>query len=379
MFPVMKSILLVIPNPFTMIGSGASSVYSEIILRNPNKNFFFFTKPDSAEIYDLPKNCFPIFLDGPISIDGAVKRCKGMSFDVIDIPDYQLMSLRQFKTLRQLLMLNNIKASKTYLALHGRPSKTELKSRNTNIREILDVYVAERVLSLSVDICYGISAHYAKKTLNLRKKIILDPNHLRKSIDKEQRSKIQVEETKIKKTLTFIGRQEKVKGIDIFLEVIRRVDSDEFDFEIIGPKVPNLDTYNDIESHKIFSTCPIAELQLSEESLAQKLRNENRIIIIPSRFESFSLVALDALNNGNKVVLGSKAGIIQSLRNVNINNLYTYKQSNDLQKNVDAILSIINKIQLEISVHQDKKTLSDQIEFKINRKQKLVSFSELYD
>ena len=379
MFPMKKSILLVIPNPFTRIGSGASRVYSEIILRNPNKNFFFFTKPDSVEIYDLPKNCFPIFLDRPISIESALQRCKGMSFDVIDIPDYQLMNIRQFKTLRQLLTHNHIKASKTYLALHGRPSKTELKSRDTNIRKILDVYVAERLLSLSVDMCYGISAHYVKKTLNFRKKMILDHNELRKSIDTDHHSKIRPEETKNKKRITYIGRQEKVKGIDIFLEVIRRVDPDEFDFEIIGPKVPYLETYNDIESHKIFSPHPIEEMQLSEEALVQKLRNENRIIIIPSRFESFSLVAMDALNYGNKVVLGSKVGFYKSLKNKHINNLYAYKQRNDLQKNVEAILSIIKNIQLDISMNQDKKISSDQIEFKINRKQKLVSFSEIYD
>lgn len=371
-----KTVLLLTPNPFSITGSGATRIYKRIIEKNPEIKFFFFVNRSEFLESVFLDNCFPIQVEGEYTIAGALEKVYGYRFDIIDIPDYQILSPNPAKVLEGY----RIKYSKLVLALHGRPTLTEFKSRKTEFYDFLKTYFYEIRMILSADYVYGISSDYCQKIKTKKRTLIISLDDLlpvlRPGKNFLENRNIENQE---KTVVTFIGRQEKVKGIYLYLKLIKLLDPSKYDFEIIGPVNPKLNDFRTLESLKIFSGRNIREQVLSEEEVTNLYRQRNRVFVVLSKFESFSLVALDAIYFQARLIITKEAGIVKSIQTRDIPNLYTfdYKKNeydtiNDIRKILDQIENFSEDFHIKINPRYLPKNV-------LNKRQILTEISNIYE
>ncbi|BDA53969.1 glycosyltransferase family 4 protein [Raoultella ornithinolytica] len=119
--------------------------------------------------------------------------------------------------------------------------------------------------------------------------------------------------------ILFVGRFDRQKGYDFLIEIIKRVDKDRFVFNIVGDSVhDNVD--------KIFSENVVYHGWKKKDELRDYFLN-NDFLLMPSRWESFGLVAVEAQINGlpvlanntsslPEVVSNNKTGILLDFTNI---------------------------------------------------------------
>ena len=117
----------------------------------------------------------------------------------------------------------------------------------------------------------------------------------------------------------FVGRFDRQKGYDFLIEIIKRLDKDRFVFNIVGDSVhDNVD--------KIFSENVVYHGWKKKDELRDYFLN-NDFLLMPSRWESFGLVAVEAQINGlpvlanntsslPEVVSNNKTGILLDFTNI---------------------------------------------------------------
>jgi len=123
----------------------------------------------------------------------------------------------------------------------------------------------------------------------------------------ESRKKLKLPSNKF--VLLFVGHLGRRKGFDIFLDLIKNLDEKKFHFLIVGRK----SLYdNDITSFfekllKFHSN--ITHYNCASENLLMDIYSSADVVIVPSRYESFSLVCLEAEAMGRCVVASNVGGI----------------------------------------------------------------------
>ncbi len=373
---VNKLVLLLSPNPFSSPGSGATRVYKKIIEKNPEIKFFFSVKSSEFSELSFPDNCFPIQVDGDFSVFKLLEKVYGYNFDFIDIPDYLTLQPNPVKILNRF----RIKYSKIVLALHGSPTKTEFKSRSYRYFEFVYTYYFEKIMVLSADYVYGISSHYCKTIILKKRSYIISPDELlpvRESQKNNMNTKSTASREKI--VITYIGRQEKVKGIYLYLKLIRELDSNKYEFEIIGPLDSRLGDHLSVESLKIFSGKNIRERVLSEDEVTNLYTQRNRIFVILSEFESFSLVALDAIHFSANVIINKESGIIKSIPTEDLPNLFTFEYKRNESDTIHEIKELLNKIQMRSEDFYNRGYPRIFPKSFLNKRQKLVEGVKVYE
>lgn len=118
-------------------------------------------------------------------------------------------------------------------------------------------------------------------------------------------------------TLLFVGRVDAIKGLDLLIESLRLV-KDRADINIIGGPSKNKETYNNIRSYAQDLKVNFIG-RVKHEHLTTYYRNAG-IIVVPSYYESFGLVGLEAMASARPVIgfedtglsetVGSNAGIL---------------------------------------------------------------------
>jgi len=121
----------------------------------------------------------------------------------------------------------------------------------------------------------------------------------------------------VPKTGLLIGRAHPQKGFDLFLKALCQTDMDGWQFTIMGPQVDSEPTLKGL----------VCELGLGDRVLLLPARNDPyeqirkaSVVIMPSRYEGFPMVALEALGIGRPLI----ASDVDGLRDVvsgNINGL----------------------------------------------------------
>jgi glycosyltransferase involved in cell wall biosynthesis len=139
---------------------------------------------------------------------------------------------------------------------------------------------------------------------------------------------------KIKNRLLFIGRMESNKGI----EHLYHLDKNKYDIHCVIPD-------NILKDFIIHSNVSDDELQYLYQS--------SSLVIVPSRYESFSLVSLEALVNGTPILISENVRIADYLDNVSGVTIFKYGNFSDFIGKVDfamnqkvdreAILEIFSK------------------------------------
>jgi glycosyltransferase involved in cell wall biosynthesis len=326
--------VLIVDFDVSGVRGGGQTVYSKLISRLPERQFYFFTRRGSGGVTQVAHNVHAIGYGKhyhanasklPPGIDkfyhrwvhacqfaASVKAALGPThFDVVDVPDYTTDAL----FIRQALAMHGISVGVVALAMHGAISRAfDADWAPDRIsREIFSEVVALEDLQFRlVDVRYAISDAYAElwgAATGLQPRMI-SPLHICGAFPAED---IEPTPKGGAPDLIFVGRRERGKGPDIFIDLAWAIDPSNYGrLEIIGgessgptgtPSLPILEKslrLRKLEA-RIIESLPFDELE--------KLFRSRAIIVLPSRLDTFNLIALEALRLGCPVFVSREAGV----------------------------------------------------------------------
>ncbi|MGG3271375.1 glycosyltransferase [Priestia aryabhattai] len=159
----------------------------------------------------------------------------------------------------------------------------------------------ETILYLKTDKIINISKYEYERALEFKvpsKKSIIIYSGVRDAYNKE---KINLELDNEKVNLLFIGRYDKAKGLDIILELFRKNSIANVQLYVVGASV-----LSDIQ---ISVPQNVFELGWVNQEDIDAYIKEFDALIIPSRWEGFGLVALEAMRNKKAVIASNRAAL----------------------------------------------------------------------
>jgi glycosyltransferase involved in cell wall biosynthesis len=312
---------------------GGQTFYRAIIEKNPQIEFSYLAAQESADAarpanahvvryeehvhaqdwarycdFEPARWCLPAFL---LAVNIAWS-ARGCSFDVVDLPDYQQFGY----FLPSALTHARVDAKRIALSMHGVISTTI--SLNWASDGILPraLVLQEELQYQSVDIRYGLSLTYLDEW---RSRFALPSHYLNPLAFLQLPTPMVSERSPAPPDLNFVGRTEKRKGPDIFAELVWWLPAHLYGrARIIGP--PSLDHLgvsseqhlkkflHNRPSEKAVELCAAA----ATAELARLFAGRG-ITVLPSRYDTFNLVAIESLFLGCPTAIGSGAGVCRFL------------------------------------------------------------------
>ncbi len=332
-----RKVLILTSDIYNKIGGG-EKVYRGIIKDNPAVDFFFFSSRRKRNT-ELPSNAFEIpLVEKPVldkkhirdryksaSIKNAnpglndneihaaelaeqyASSATGMQFDIIDIPEYEILG----HFIRSALRTNKVKYKLIGVFIHGSLSATLEFEGNVSSSAIAEIRKLEESQRLVADIFFTLNSWYPEKLgINIEKCHELSPWLF---VDKNNRDESSVPvhtETK----LAFFGRWEKRKGVDLLPPLIKLIPHEKIGLILGGKKKDNLSLFN-----STVNACNQRDVKLTISSTLDSEEfygslSLNDILVIPSRFDSFNLVALEAIVHGRTVAISKQTGAYHFLK-----------------------------------------------------------------
>lgn len=316
---------------FAKVGGG-QTFYRSIILKNPQIDFYYLAEQEKSET-KRPTNAHPVsfqeryfladlsnFFDvNPpkwvyrsfIRANNIAIAIAGMEFDVIDSPDYEQWGI----FLHSALNYHQVKFGKIALSLHGKISTTLQLDWFNQGNENIPLVLEEAKQYATVDLRYGISKSYIDewKEISPFECHYYHPLHffdLPKPVAENLSNHAP--------DLNFIGRTERRKGPDIFIDLVWWLaESHYHQANIIGPH-----SFNDKAtiSSQSFLEEMLKNRNKGIQLLPPKTQNElmalfatQSVTFVPSRYDTLNLIALESLFSGCPTVIGSGAGVCRLL------------------------------------------------------------------
>ncbi len=232
----------------------------------------------------------------------------GMSFDVVDIPDYMPLG----GLLPAVLRSFGVSVERRVVSVHGSLSEA-LEAGWVVGTEAPVIKQLEYWAYLAADVRYGPSKEYLKgwQARTQHKAFVLDLPHRRlvphlptvPAIDEDDR----------RPELCFVGRQEKWKGPDLFIEYCFRLPQNLFkSFTVVGPAV-------DVSQEVLEGMVSGRQIDVAFETVPPNemggwLSSGRKVIMLPSRQDPFNLVAIEAIMHGCPVILSDRCGVSPYLK-----------------------------------------------------------------
>ena len=314
---------------------GGQSVYQKIIKKCPNIDFFYFLYNEKLT-HVRPINTFPILLSSLVVssekyynlknfhyqatlANTLAKSVMNRTFDIIEMADYDCFG----KYIRSALKKNNVNYKKIVLSLHGNISDS-LRFSDINFKNSTFDFNSLKFLELchfqASDIRYGISPKYINywEKLSQSKIDYFDPIQF-SSVDinttlKENKKKSTINNININPNLLSVGRLEPRKGHENFLDIVSYLNPQLYsNVNIIGEdQFINGSYYASSRLQEIGKKRGIENLNyfgpINQKELEKKFKN-NSYTIIPAKYDTFNLVALDSLLSGCPTAVSEEAGI----------------------------------------------------------------------
>lgn len=321
-------VLLCLTDLYSSTGGG-QTVYRQIVNSSPQIDFFYFV---DSEILDAqrPSNAYPIKLKSNVTItlqepppfpylyslqlrvaNQIARSVADQSFDIIDLPDFNTYGF----FLKSAFSYHNVTFKKIVLALHGNISDSIYLNWDLDSLCLDDIKEFERLQYQYADEVYGISKRY----INLwnsrfdRKVRFINPMSFVKAESEILKKSVFAE----KPSLFCIGRSERRKGNDIFVELVKWLRADSIDTAShIGPPDYSFNGSSSEYLIKLFAEhrdLQIDYYQTLEPSQLREIFSKKSIVILPVRFDTLNLVALEALFSGCPLAVSTKAGVCDYL------------------------------------------------------------------
>lgn len=222
------------------------------------------------------------------------------------------------------------KKAKIIYQSHGWAFLMDTSNYKKNIYALL-----EKILAISTDKIINISNYEQKQAIKYglnKNKMIMIYNGVE---DKENNSNLKLNWDKNKINLLFVGRLDRQKGLDLFLNVYDKMKLKNMHLYVIGTSV--------LDDNLPKSTEYVTYLGWVDNKDIDVYYQACDAVIMPSRWEGFGLVAVEAMRN-LKPVIASNVGALPELIKNNING-YIFDIKND--KKLKEILLNINKNELQ--------------------------------
>jgi len=324
-------ILLLYTDIYKITTGGGQAVIRKIIESLPENRFFYFIENEKKSV-QRAQNAFPITLKKASSIkllndsndlskyeklhfeiaNQFARSANGKSFDIIEFPDYFPIGNKIFSVLNH----HKIIYKKIIMSMHGNISSSHFYSMDYDLEDITTLQKLELEQFKMADSVYAISEKYAndyKKIFN-RDIIQIDPLPF---ITLHDNLVIDFQNEKI--SLYSIGRTEKLKGQDLFIELLKWIDLSKVNSaNIIGDEIYDSNGVSSYATLSNIATNRNIDVKISksvDQSQLGKIFNSKSIIILPVRQDTLNLVALQAIFSGCPLVISSRAGICEYLEN----------------------------------------------------------------
>lgn len=338
-------VLLILKDLFANVGGG-QVVYRRLIAAHPQHDFYYFVERESRNAA-RPDNVTPIPLASarrlrPLNplcpgfrkatlelVDQFARSVADQQFDVVDCPDFYAFGT----LLRSALNHHRVKVGRFVVAMHGNISKSiELAwgSAGDNTRHVRELEIEQ---FQTADGVYAISPRYMAEWGQIHQRPIhfIDPLHF---VDFRQPEAPQVD-LLCEPVLACIGRSERRKGNDIFIDLYRNLNR-----QNVGGALHIGDcdySMNGVASSYILEQMAIARgVQIPyrksmDHRELRRLYEQSTIVVLPVRYDTLNLVALESIFAGAPLVLSDGAGAADYLRDYHpdvpfvrlaLNNLY---------------------------------------------------------
>lgn len=321
-------VLLIATDLYKTVGGG-QAVYRRIIAANPEIKFVYFrvaespssSRPPNVESIPLaPRRMLhvtqPFFpktrLNSLITADAFARSVAGQDFDVVELPDYFAFG----PYFRESLNAHSVKFGGLALSMHGNIST----SIAFNWNEKDDSTFVERELEyeqfVDVDGRYAISMRYIKEW---QARVDLDIHYLDPAAIVGPPAPVQWVRKTNSPELYCIGRTERLKGNDLFVEIVRWLNRDLFSRAC---HVGDIAFARDgVSSEEILRKIARARevgidfLPSQSRSGLASLFARNAVVVLPVRYDTLNLIALEVLFAGCPLVVSSGAGVCDYLDN----------------------------------------------------------------
>ncbi len=315
---------------------GGQSVYQRLIALRPSDTFYYFRRLETADaarptnviaipyrtIYrsrsdHLPRGLAHFlwpYVECRNMAASAACHSPGIGFDVADAPDYNQLGL----FIRPALEAEGLRVATVAVAMHGTLSSAFRTGWPTGLRDgpmLAELRVREHLQFRAADARYAISESYAA---HWSRYAPLDVNLLDPLCIADRSDPLLPKRSSEPVDLAFIGRREKWKGPDLFLDIAWWIDPALYRrLLLIGPDGPNhLGTGSDTTladmarrrglHADVVGAWPRAEVDA--------LFATRTLLLLPSRHDTFNLTALEAIRHGCPVLVSSRAGVADWLR-----------------------------------------------------------------
>lgn len=188
----------------------------------------------------------------------------------------------------------------------------------------------ERFLALKTDVIINISKNEFEKSLafNLPKqKSTVIYNGITDSLSSQNEVNLHLDNNKI--NLLFVGRFDKQKGLDVLLNILGKYDLEHIHLYIIGDRV--------LQNSELNIPKNVTLIGWIDNKIIHSYYQLFDAVIVPSRWEGFGLVAIEAMKN-HKALIVSNRGALPELV-IDGHNGYIFDLENE-----DSLLSILSTI-----------------------------------
>lgn len=194
----------------------------------------------------------------------------------------------------------------------------------------------EKILSMPTDKIINISNYEQNQAIKYglnKNKMLMVYNGVE---DKLNKSNLNLNWDDDKINLLFVGRLDRQKGLDLFLDVYEKMNLKNMHLYVIGTSV--------LDNNLPKNTEYVTYLGWVDSKDIDEYYQACDAVIMPSRWEGFGLVAIEAMRN-SKPIIASNAGALPELIQNNING-YIFSLENKFS--LRDILFKINKEKLKI-------------------------------
>ncbi|MTT32157.1 glycosyltransferase [Terrilactibacillus sp. BCM23-1] len=173
--------------------------------------------------------------------------------------------------------------------------------------------ICEKILSLCTDKIINISIYEhnqaCKVKLPTKKMLLINNGISEKKLDNNKKSNASIKMQSKKIKVLFVGRLDKQKGIDILLKFVMKYKNQNFHFYIIGNSV--------LDNQYIEFPSNTSYLGKIDNSYIDDYYQASDVVIIPSRWEGFGLVAIEAMKNKKAIIVSNRGALPELVNNDN--------------------------------------------------------------
>lgn len=332
-----RRILVLDADLFGQVGGG-QAVFRRMMLHRPQDSWFYFRREEAADA-QRPANARAIpLVDQLLALPQEVPEtlhhflwvwriarnmarsvalaCGRVDFDVVDVPDYTQLG----PFIRLALAAEGCTVDRVVVSLHGTLSDAFRAGWPTGQDEgriLAELRVREHLQFRAADGRYAISESYARAwqrripaPVTLLDPLVITGAPAPRAADRKDGAP----------DLAFIGRREKWKGPDLFLDAAWGLDPDSYRrLLLIGPEGPNRLGQGSEALLRAAARRRGLEARLEMtgpmgRDAVQALLGGRSLLLLPSRHDTFNLTALEAICRGCPTLVSDRAGVAQWLR-----------------------------------------------------------------